>query len=163
MPHRVFLDVSKSEQVPSWRVLGSDARGPSGRHSGPPYVLHLRTSHRGTKRQGAASIHAQVVTYRLADDVADVNDDEFIEANREFAEMMAAVPGLLAKIWLRNADEKVYGGIYLWRDRQAYDDFVASELWASVVSDETVVGLTSNDFAVMEEPTKRTQPVLQLV
>jgi len=41
-------------------------------------------------------MHVQVVTYR----VEGVTDAEFIEANREFAEAMAAVPGLLAKVWL---------------------------------------------------------------
>jgi hypothetical protein len=108
-------------------------------------------------------MHAQVVTYRLADDVGGMSDDEFIEANRDFAEMMVAVPGLLAKIWIKNADENVYGGIYLWRDRHAYEDFVAGELWGSVLGDEAIVALSSNDFDVMEDPTKRTQPVLQLV
>ena len=36
-------------------------------------------------------MHVQVVTYR----VVEISDAEFIEANQEFAEMMAAVPGLV--------------------------------------------------------------------
>lgn len=107
-------------------------------------------------------MHAQVVTYRLAGDAAGSTDDEFIDANEEFAEMMAAVPGLLAKIWIKDADAGTYGGIYLWRDREAYDAFVAGELWASVLGDETVTDLSSQDFDVMAELTARTQPALQL-
>ncbi len=33
--------------------------------------------------------------------------------------MMVAVPGLLAKVWLRDADVDTYGGLYLCRDREA--------------------------------------------
>lgn len=105
-------------------------------------------------------MHVQVVTYGLADETSDA---DFIEANQEFAEAMAAVPGLLAKVWLKNADDKVYGGVYLWRDRAAYDNFVASDLWREVLSDETMVALSSSDYAVMEDLTKATQPALQMV
>jgi len=52
-------------------------------------------------------MHVQVVTYRMAD----IREPEFIEANKEFAEqLMAAVPGLIAKVWLKGAEEKVYDG-----------------------------------------------------
>jgi hypothetical protein len=73
--------------------------------------------------------------------------------------MMAAVPGRLAKLWLDGPHDDVYGGIYLWRDREAFESFLASELWASVVGDDSVSDLASHDFAVMEELTKTTQPV----
>jgi hypothetical protein len=62
----------------------------------------------------------------------DVSDADFAKANQEFAKMMAAVPGLLAEVWLKNADEKVYGGVYLWQDREACESFLASVLWNSV-------------------------------
>lgn len=62
-----------------------------------------------------------------------MSDEDFVEANQEFASMMAAVPGLLAKIWLKAPTGSVYGGVYLWQDRQAYEDFIASELWRSVL------------------------------
>ena len=105
-------------------------------------------------------MHAQVVTYRLADDIS---DPDFIDANKEFAEMMVAVPGLLAKIWLRDADENVYGGLYLWEDRDACENFLAGELWAEVLKDDSVRDLASHDYAVMDELTKATQPGMALV
>ena len=88
----------------------------------------------------AAVMHVQVVTYR----VADISDPDFIEANQEFAEMMAAVPGLLAKVWLKDPDEKIYGGLYLWQDRQACKSFLASDLWAEVVKDDSMLDLESH-------------------
>jgi hypothetical protein len=107
----------------------------------------------------AVSVHAQVVTYQLAD----ISDPEFIEANREFAEMMAAVPGLLAKVWLKDPDGSTYGGVYLWQDRQACETFLAGELWGEVLKDESVMDLTSRDFAVNDELTKVTQPGLKVL
>ena len=104
-------------------------------------------------------MHVQVATYRIAE----MSDADFTEANQEFAEMMADVPGLLAKIWLKAPDGSTYGGIYLWRDRQAYEDFVGGELWASVLTDESMSELESREFAVMEELTRATSPGLQLV
>jgi hypothetical protein len=104
-------------------------------------------------------MHVQVVTYRMAD----ISERDFVEANKEFAEMMAGVPGLLAKVWLRGPDENGYGGLYLWRDREAYESFVASELWVEVLGDDSMMDLSSHDFAVMEGLTKVTQPGTRLI
>ena len=105
-------------------------------------------------------MHVQVVTYRLAESVS---DDEFIDANQEFAEAMAAVPGLLSKVWLKGDEANVYGGIYLWEDRAACQEFLSGELWAEVVNDRSLVDLTSKDFAVMDSLTRSTQPRMQLI
>ena len=99
-------------------------------------------------------MHAQVVTYRIAG----VSDADFIDANTEFAEMMAVVPGLLAKVWLKGADDGSYGGLYLWSDRAACESFLAGPLWAEVLSDDSVLGLESRDYAVMDALTAMTQP-----
>ena len=45
----------------------------------------------------------------------------------------------------------------------ACESFLASELWAEVVADGSVLDLASNDFAVMEGLTRTTQPGLKLV
>ena len=103
-------------------------------------------------------MHVQVVTYRLDE----ISDPDFIEANREFAEMMNAVPGLVAKLWLRGSED-VYGGVYLWEDREACESFLTGELWAAALEDDSLRDLASNDYAVMEELTKTTQPGMALV
>lgn len=99
-------------------------------------------------------MHVHVVTYR----VPEVSETDFVEANREFASAMAQVPGLVAKIWLKAPDGSVYGGVYLWQDHEAYARFMASDLWASVIADESVSELESREFAVMEELSRATQP-----
>jgi hypothetical protein len=95
--------------------------------------------------------------------MSDISEPDFVEANQEFAAMMAAVPGLLTKVWLRDPAENVYGGLYLWKDRAAYEAFLASELWGEVVNDGSVLDLASRDFAVMAELTHLTQPGITLV
>ncbi len=104
-------------------------------------------------------MHVQIVTYR----VEGVSDDDFIEANRDFADAMAAVPGLLAKVWLKRPDGNVYGGLYLWRDREAYEAFLASGLWGEVLSDASMLDVVSADYGVMEELTRATQPGVKLL
>ena len=104
-------------------------------------------------------MHVQVVTYQLSD----VSDPDFINANREFAEIMATVPGLLAKAWLKDAEGSTYGGIYLWRDRQACESFLVGELWGAAIKDESLSDLASHDFEVMDELTMITQPGLKLL
>lgn len=104
-------------------------------------------------------MHVQVATYRMTD----ISDADFIEANQEFAAMMSAVPGLLAKVWLKDPDANVYGGIYFWQDREACERFLASDLWASVVNDDSLSDLESRSFAVMEDLTRATQPRMKLL
>jgi hypothetical protein len=120
-------------------------------------VHQSSTARRGGRRM-EAGMHVQVVTYRMVD----ISEPDFIDANREFAEMMAAVPGLLAKVWLKGADDDLYGGLYLWEDRASYESFLASDLWAEVLNDDSMLDLASHDFAVMEELTRTTQPRMQL-
>ncbi|HUQ44726.1 MAG TPA: YdhR family protein [Candidatus Limnocylindria bacterium] len=105
-------------------------------------------------------MHVQIVTYR----VEGVSDPDFIEANREFAEAMAAVPGLLAKVWLRGPEgDGRYGGLYLWRDREAYEAFLASELWGEVLNDPSMLDVQAADYSVMEDLTRATQPGLRVM
>lgn len=103
-------------------------------------------------------MQVQVATYRIPA----MSDEDFVDANREFAEAMAEVPGLLAKIWLKATDGSVYGGVYLWESREAYEDFAAGDLWASVAADDSLSELDSRDFEVMEELSRQTQPGLRL-
>jgi heme-degrading monooxygenase HmoA len=105
------------------------------------------------------AMHVQIITYRIGE----VSDPEFNEANREFAELMKDVPGLVTKVWLKSDEPGVYGGVYLWRDRESCEAFLASELLAAVKADESVHDLTSHDYAVNEEMTKITQPMLQVI
>jgi hypothetical protein len=75
---------------------------------------------------------------------------------------MGAVSGLLAKVCLREPAGDGCGGLYLWRDRDDYEAFLASELWAEVLNDASMLGVKSADYGVMEELTWATQPELNV-
>jgi len=74
----------------------------------------------------------------------------------ELASTFAAVPGLISKTWLANEDTNTYGGVYLWEDKQAMQDFKGSELYAGVGANPALVNITSTDFEVMAGPSKVT-------
>lgn len=104
-------------------------------------------------------MHVQIVTFGLNG----VTEEQFHDFCSGEAATFAALPGLLGKIWLRSPDGSTYGGIYLWRDRAAHDDYVRGEIWRSVAGDPSLAGVKSDDFEVFEDLTKETQPVLTLV
>jgi heme-degrading monooxygenase HmoA len=104
-------------------------------------------------------MHVQTVTFGLNQ----ISEDQYLEANRPATATFAALPGLLAKIWLRNSDANVYGAVLLWRDRESYQGFAGSELFASIASNQALKGIASQDFEVIEELTQATQPGLAIL
>ena len=101
----------------------------------------------------------QIITYQIDP----VSDADFNDGNREFAEMMTQQPGLLTKVWLKADEPGSYGGVYLWRDRESCEAFLASPLLAAVKADDSVRNLTSREYSVNEQMTKVTQPALQVI
>lgn len=104
-------------------------------------------------------MYVQVVTFGLNG----VTEEQFHEFCAGEAATFAALPGLLSKIWLRNPEGNSYGGVYLWRDRAAHDDYVQGEIYRSIVQDPNLAGVKSAGFEVFEDLTKETQQALALV
>jgi hypothetical protein len=73
------------------------------------------------------------------------------------APSFAAVPGLLAKVWLADSSAGVYGGVYLWRDREALVEYTKSDLFNTVATHPNLTDITSTDFAVIDAPTAVTR------
>ena len=48
---------------------------------------------------------------------------------RADAPTFANLPGLLAKIWLRDPESNTYGGLYLWDDQEAYERYIKGEVF----------------------------------
>ncbi len=74
----------------------------------------------------------------------------------QVADHFAAVPGLLSKQWLANEETNTYGGVYLWKDRQAMLDYTESELFKSIESNPAFTNMTTTDFEILEAPSKIT-------
>ncbi|HVL90730.1 MAG TPA: YdhR family protein [Actinomycetota bacterium] len=104
-------------------------------------------------------MYVQVVTFRLGG----IDETQYHEACKAETEPFATLPGLLAKIWLRDPAGGIYGGLYLWRDREAHDAYVAGPIFDSIVKAPAFADVASKGFDVFDDLTKATQPGLSLV
>jgi hypothetical protein len=103
-------------------------------------------------------MHIQIVNFRLKG----LTEAEYAAAADQMATAYAAVPGLERKIWLANSETGTYGGVYIWRDKQAMDDYFESELFNTVATHPNLDGITSTDFEVMDAPTAVTNGMIGL-
>lgn len=103
-------------------------------------------------------MHVQVVTFGLEG----VSEEEYHRGCRAEAGLFAELPGLVAKIWLRDPAAREYGAVYLWASREAYETYVSGEVFRSIQDDPTLSGVTSRDFEVFDDLTALTQPGLTL-
>ena len=97
-------------------------------------------------------MYVQIVNFQLNG----IDDAQYRHACEEDAPTLATVPGLLSKIWLADQSTNTYGGVYIWRDRQAMQTFVGSDLFRGIAADPQLNNLTSRAFDVLETPTEVT-------
>jgi hypothetical protein len=98
-------------------------------------------------------MHVQIINFQLKG----VTEADYAGLCDELAQKYAAVPGLVRKVWLANSETGVYGGVYIWKDRQAMEEFARTELFETVANHPALTGLTSSDFGVLEGPTQVTR------
>ena len=98
-------------------------------------------------------MHVQVVNFQLKN----MDDQQFRTMCDELAPTFAAVPGMIAKIWLADPASGTYGGVYTWEDEAAFLAYTRSELFAAVARNPNFANVTSRDFAAIEGPTRVTR------
>ena len=103
-------------------------------------------------------MHVQVVTFGLKN----VTEDEYHEGCKSETGVFATLPGLIAKIWLRNPDANVYGAVYLWADRAAHRAYIEGDVFRSIENDPSLTDVRSEDYEVFDDLTAVTQPGLTL-
>src|SRR5262249_46360667 len=54
------------------------------------------------------------------------------ERATQLAPRFAAMPELLSKVWLADAESDTYGGAYLWRDRASLDAYLSGPVFAAL-------------------------------
>lgn len=101
-------------------------------------------------------MYVQLVTFKLNG----LSEEQYHDACREETGAFAELPGLLSKVWLRDADSAIYGGLYLWQDRESYEAYVAGDVFRSIQQDPSLTGVSSQGFDHFEDLTKATQPGL---
>ncbi len=79
--------------------------------------------------------------------------EEYLKAADELAPDFAGVAGLKSKTWLADQENNVYGGVYLFENKQALDDYCAGELFAGVGSNPSFTNISVKAFGALEGPT----------
>ena len=104
-------------------------------------------------------MHAQVVTFGLNG----ITEEQFHEASGAETQTFANLPGLLAKIWLRDPERNTYGGVYIWADQEAYERYIKGEVFSAIKADQNLKNVESRDFGVFEDLSSLTMPRLRAV
>ena len=103
------------------------------------------------------AMHVQVVTYELRG----MSENEYIGIANRLAPRYSTMPGLQAKVWLDHAQPGRYGAVYFWDSREYMERYKASDLFEP--RNPNFDEVTSASFDVLENLTRATQPVLELV
>jgi hypothetical protein len=94
----------------------------------------------------------QLVTFGL-----DGLDDTAYRAHcAEVAPAFADIPGLQRKVWLADARQGVYGGLYAWQDRHALEAHLGGPLYDALRTNPHLTGLRSQTLEVLRGPTELT-------
>ncbi len=97
-------------------------------------------------------MYARIVTFRL-DGLTAADYREHVAAA---APAFAAWPGLLAKVWIADADGGTYGGFYLFADQVSADRTRETDLYRSMAANPAFADLAIREFDVLDEPTAMT-------
>jgi hypothetical protein len=97
-------------------------------------------------------MHILIVNFELNG----ITRDQYENVCSEVASAFAAVPGLISKKWLANEETNTYGGVYLFKDKQAMLDYQNSELYKSIGSNPAFANAKVTDFELLADPSKVT-------
>jgi heme-degrading monooxygenase HmoA len=104
-------------------------------------------------------MHVLIVNFRLEG----IDEAQYAKLCDDIAPAFAAVPGLLSKIWLKDSDRGIYGGVYVWESREAFERYKESDLFKSVGAHPNLADVTARDFSILESPTRVTNGLLATV
>lgn len=102
-------------------------------------------------------MHVQIVNFGLKG----LADGDYRANSEAMAPAFAHLSGLVSKTWLANAETNTYGGVYLWTDRRAMEDYRASDIYKGMLENPHFENVTVTDFAVLDAPTAVTRGTTQ--
>ena len=102
-------------------------------------------------------MYVQIVTYNLNE----VSEQDYIDIAHQVAPQFNSMPGLLAKVWLENAQSNMFGALYFWEDVESMERFSSSDLFEGTYGG--FANVVSQGYGVYEHLTKATQPMLDVL
>ena len=103
-------------------------------------------------------MHVTIVNFRLNG----IDEQQYASLCDQIAPAFAAVPGLISKVWIKN-ETGTYGGVYVWESRAAYQRYMESDLFKTVLSHPNLADISAKDFEILEGPTRVTHGLLTAV
>ena len=98
-------------------------------------------------------MHVHIVNFQLKG----ISEEDYRRQCEAIASAFANLPGLISKTWLANQETNTYGGVYVWRDLQAMEDYIETDLYKGMLVNPHFDNITVKDFAVLENPTRVTR------
>ncbi|MDQ4003135.1 MAG: YdhR family protein [Actinomycetota bacterium] len=98
-------------------------------------------------------MHIQIINFQLKG----ISGEDYSRQVEAIASAFANLPGLVSKTWLANSETNTYGGVYVWRDRQAMEDYTETDIYKGMATNPNFDNVTVKDFAVLENPTRTTR------
>ena len=86
-----------------------------------------------------------------------VSKEEYEVAVSPLADKFANVAGLIWKIWILNEEKSEAGGIYLFENQAALDDYLAGSLAKIVTTHPALSNFSIKQFGIMKDITKVTR------
>jgi hypothetical protein len=80
-----------------------------------------------------------------------ISGKQYKQTYEPAAGVLAAVPGLLWKVWIVNDQEHEAGGIYFFDSETSIKDFMESEIVASVIANPDLSDFSVKTFDIIED------------
>jgi hypothetical protein len=103
-------------------------------------------------------MYVQIVNFHLKG----ISEEDYHKQCEAIASAFANLPGLVSKTWLADAETNTYGGVYIWRDRQAMEAYSETDLYKGMLANPHFDNLTVRDFAVLRNPTRVTRGLTEV-
>ena len=94
-------------------------------------------------------MHLQIVNFKL-NGISRAEYDAILD---EVSSVFPTIPGLTAKYFLADDEGNTYGGVYIWENEQAMQDYQSGEIFKGIQEQPLFMDVNSRDFSVIEAPT----------
>ena len=98
-------------------------------------------------------MHIQIINFGLKD----ISEEQYIGQVESVAPAFADLPGLVSKTWLANEETNTYGGVYVWRNREAMEAYKETDIYKGMEANPHFENFSVRGFAVLEGPTRITR------
>lgn len=92
-----------------------------------------------------------------------LSEEDYLGHIEPIAPAFAGLPGLVSKTWLANSETNTYGGVYVWRDREAMEAYKETDIYKGMSTNPHFENVKAYDFAVLENPTRVTRGLAESV